>query len=99
MCASIVVIINGSAGGADKQGLAKTLEESFQSAGIEVKIVLPQSGTAIREAALRAVQTRPSRLLPAAVTAPLMPLRRRWLELPSLWVYCRWAHLTTLPKT
>jgi YegS/Rv2252/BmrU family lipid kinase len=55
----VTVIVNKSAGTDNKQGIEKTLGDSFRSAGIEVQVISTQSGTAIREAVQHAMQNSP----------------------------------------
>ena len=63
MPSHIAVIVNASAGADDKHGLAKTLTETFRSAGIDGRVVLVRSGAEVGEAALRAVQERPQAIV------------------------------------
>ena len=65
MPSRIAVIVNLLAGADDKQRLAKTLTDTFGSAGIDGRVVLVRSGGEVREAALRAVKESPQAIVAA----------------------------------
>ena len=59
MPSRVTVIMNASAGAADKEALAVTLKDAFGSAGVDARIVLVRHGEKIGDVARRALDERP----------------------------------------
>jgi diacylglycerol kinase family enzyme len=63
MLSPIIIFINESAGAGEHHDFVSQLEVTFRKAGVDARLVKPESGTDISEAVLRAVQERPQAIV------------------------------------